>query len=122
MGAVSGQPAAKQGIDSIQAALGRPEQPNIRLIDGRRMQCKDIPDEAFLDAVRRAPGTSAMNWRMRWDVHAELEEAIGSVPVNLLLAKARKLIGAGKMGGCPCGCRGDWHLPEGCDASNCCGE
>lgn len=96
------------------------QQPPLRYVDGRRMQCKDIPDEAFLNAVRRSPGTSAMNWRNRWEVHAELELALGVIPENLLLAKARKLIAAGKMGGCPCGCRGDFHLPEDCDASNCC--
>ncbi|GAX57307.1 hypothetical protein [Streptomyces olivochromogenes] len=92
----------------------------IRLVHGRPMQCKDIPDEAFLDAVRRTPGTSSMNWRMRWNVHAVLEAQLGPIPENLLLAKARKLIASGKMGGCPCGCRGDWHLPDECDAMNCC--
>jgi len=94
-------------------------QDSIRLIDGRRMQCKDIPDSVFLDAVRRTPGTAG-NWRMRWNVHTELELAVGPIPENLLLAKARKLIAAGKLGGCDCGCRGDWHLPDECDAYNCC--
>lgn len=93
--------------------------PTTRLIDGRRMQCKDIPDSVFLDAVRRTPGTAG-NWRMRWNVHTELELAVGPIPENLLLAKARKLIAAGKLGGCDCGCRGDWHLPDECDAYNCC--
>jgi hypothetical protein len=93
----------------------------IRLVNGRRMQCKDIPDATFLDAVRRAPGTSSANWRMRWNVHAILEAQLGPIPGNLFLAKARKLIAAGKLGGCPCGCRGDWHLPEECiGGSTCC--
>lgn len=94
----------------------------IRLIEGRRMQCKDIPDKVFLDAVRHAPGSPGSNWRNRWEVHVTLEEIVGPVPENLLLAKARKLIAAGKLGGCPCGSRGDWHLPEECDAFNCCRE
>lgn len=98
------------------------EDDGIRLINGRRMQCKDIPDDVFLGAVRRSPGTSTQNWRNRWEVHVTLEEAVGWIPENLLLAKARKLIAAGKLGGCPCGCRGDWHLPEECNAYNCCGE
>lgn len=96
------------------------EDGGIRLIDGRRMQCKDIPDAAFLEAVHHSPGTSSQNWRMRWDVHATLEAALGPIPENLLLAKARKLIDAGKLGGCPCGCRGDWHLPDECNGYNCC--
>lgn len=83
--------------------------PQLRMVGGRRMQCKDIPDEVFLDAVRRSgePG----RWRMRWDVQAELETVLGPLPENLFLAKVRKLIAAGKMGGCGCGCRGDYELP-----------
>ena len=95
-------------------------QDGIRLIGGRRMQCKDIPDEVFINAVRRTPGTPSQNWRMQWEVHAALEEAVGRVPENLLLAKARKLIAAGKLGGCDCGCRGDWHPAEECEGYNCC--
>ena len=86
------------------------DRPTIRMVGGRRMQCKDVPDEAFIDAVRRAgePG----RWRMRWNVHELLEQEIGPVPENLFLAKARKLIARGLMDGCACGCRGDFELPE----------
>lgn len=94
---------------------------SIRFVNGRRMQCKDIPDSVFLAAVRRTPGLGGpSNWRMRWDVHAELEEALGTIPENLLLAKARKLCDAGKLGGCPCGCRGDYHLPDECQGGETC--
>lgn len=99
------------------AAVSEP--PSIRLIHGRRMQCKDIPDAVFLDAVRRTPGTE-VGWRNRWEVHATLEEAIGWIPENLLLAKARKLVATGKLGGCDCGCRGDWHPPDECTSAHCC--
>lgn len=102
---------------SGQPAPAADERPAIRLINGRRMQCKDIPDEAFLDAVRRTPACDGTltpeSWRMRWNVHAELERVLGPIPENLLLAKARKLMAARKLGGCPCGCRGDYHLPCG---------
>lgn len=83
------------------------------------MQCKDIPDEVFLSAVRRAgkPGS----WRMRWHVQTELEAVVGPVPENLLMAKARKLIARRVMGGCDCGCRGDWHPADECnDPDYCC--
>jgi hypothetical protein len=86
------------------------------------MQCKDIPDVVFLDAVRRTPGTSCAMWRMSWDVEAALEEVIGPIPGNLFLAKARKLCAAGKLGGCPCGCRGDYHLPDECQGGPTCCE
>jgi hypothetical protein len=92
----------------------------IRLVDGRRMQCKDIPDEAFIDAVRRTPGTASGNWRMRWNVQDALEFIVGPVPENLFLAKARRLFAKGLLGGCDCGCRGDYHFPEECNAYNCC--
>jgi hypothetical protein len=99
-----------------------PEPPvTIRIVDGRRMQCKDIPDGVFLDAVRRTQGTSSGNWRMRWNVQDALEEVIGPVPENLFLAKVRRLFAKGLLGGCDCGCRGDYHLPEEClDRVHCC--
>lgn len=79
----------------------------------KRMQCKDIPDQTFVDAVRRTTpvGTS---WRTRWDVATELEDAIGPVPDNLFMAKARRLMARGLIGGCPCGCRGDFHPADEC--------
>jgi hypothetical protein len=90
----------------------------VRLVDGRPMQCKDIPDDEFLQAVLRVPGTSVIGWRMRWDVHAELETVLGPIPEKLLLAKARRLMDRGLLGGCPCGCRGDYH-PR-CNDPYCC--
>lgn len=93
---------------------------SIRYVNGRRMQCKDIPDQVFIGAIRRTPGTTVMSWRMLWHVQDELAQTIGPVPYNLFLAKARKLRTAGKIGGCPCGCRGDFHLPDECGDPGCC--
>ncbi|MFD6361848.1 hypothetical protein ACFWFX_18650 [Streptomyces roseolus] len=88
----------------------------------KRMQCKDIPDETFREAIRRAPATFA-GWRMSWEVREELASLLDveEVPWPLFLAKARKLVAAGKIGGCPCGCRGDFHVPEEC-VGTCCEE
>ncbi|MFB7823849.1 hypothetical protein [Streptomyces hydrogenans] len=88
----------------------------------RRLQCKGIPDETFREAVRRAP-VRGVTWRLAWDVREELGRLLDveELPWNLFLAKARKLVAAGKIGGCPCGCRGDFHLPEEC-AGTCCEE
>lgn len=100
---------------------GETDSPTIRMVGGRRMQCKDIPDEVFLDAVRQARASANCGWRTRWEVHAELELAVGMVPENLLMAKARKLIARRLMGGCACGCRGDWHPADECvDGVYCC--
>jgi hypothetical protein len=95
----------------------------IRMIGNRRMQCKDIPDQAFIDAVRRTPGLDDRpgSWRMRWNVQAELEKVTGPIPEKLLIAKAAKLMARGILGGCPCGCRGDYHLVEDCEyPEHCC--
>lgn len=75
-------------------------------------QCKDIPDQEFLDAVQRAPGVrhDGTGWRMRWKVQEELEKVLGPIPEKLFLAKAKKLIRAKKMHGCECGCRGDYTV------------
>ncbi|MFE5828711.1 hypothetical protein ACFQ8W_00320 [Streptomyces sp. NPDC056508] len=74
------------------------------------MQCKHIPDETFREAVRRAPGT----WSASTDVHEELELLLDmeELPWNLFMAKARKLVAAGRIGGCACGCSGGFYLPE----------
>lgn len=96
-------------------------QPDIRYVDGRPMQCKDIPDTLFIDVIRRTRAvTETGGWRMLWHVSDELEATIGHVPCNLLMAKLRKLCDAGKIAGCACGCRGDFHLPEECDDPDCC--
>lgn len=93
----------------------------IRLIDGRPMQCKDIPDSVFLGAVKRTPEANAEHWRLSWHVQEELEATIGPVPYKLFLAKARRLCDRHLLGGCPCGCRGDYHLPDEClDRKLCC--
>lgn len=90
----------------IGTSIAAREAAGVRLVNGRRMQCKDIPNDVFLDAVRRAgePG----KWRLRRDVHGLLEQQVGPVPENLFMAKARKLIARGLMDGCACGCRGDF--------------
>lgn len=74
------------------------------------MQCKDIPNGLFLEAVREAQGSATVV--TRWRVHAALEAVLGPVPEKIVLAKAKKLIKSGKLDGCACGCRGDFKLPE----------
>ncbi|MEU9925101.1 hypothetical protein AB0H51_28100 [Streptomyces griseoluteus] len=93
------------------------ERPTIRHVAGRRMQCKDIPDAAVLDAIRYAPHhgqPAGAPWRMRWDVQDALEAVTGPIPERLFLAKMRRLFAKHLVGGCDCGCRGDYHLTEEC--------
>lgn len=97
--------------------MGEEAPPSVRYIDGRRMQCKDIPDDVLIGVIRRTEPVNG--WRMLWHVSDELEATIGPVPRNLLMAKLRKLCASGKVAGCACGCRGDFHLPEECGAPGC---
>lgn len=85
-----------------------------------RLQCKDIADDVFMAAVRQTPSATPFGgWRTTWDVHETLETMIGPVPWNLLHAKARNLEAKGLLGGCTCGCRGDWHAQAEC-VTGCC--
>ncbi|MEW2302011.1 hypothetical protein AB0958_18895 [Streptomyces sp. NPDC006655] len=101
----------------------------IRMVGERRMQCKDIPDDAFLAAVLRTPGyrgtpVEPHRWRSRQAVQAELEKVTGPIPENLFLAKARRLGRRGLLGGCTnCSCRGDYHIAAACRGRvyGCCG-
>jgi hypothetical protein len=109
----------------IPALEPQPEPPTIRMVDGRRMQCKDIPDDVFLDAVRRTPGydgsTDGSVWRLRWKVQETLEVEVGLLPERLFLAKARRLGQRGLLGGCTdCLCRGDYHIAADCPWPLCC--
>lgn len=87
------------------------EAPSFRLIEGRRMQCKDIPELLFLMVVQEE--ARKHGWATAVRTHAELEASLGPLPPRLFLAKARKLIAAGKIDGCGCGCRGEFEISQG---------
>ena len=86
------------------------------------MQCKDIPDDEFLDAVDTANKLRNRKSASVWDVQSVLsgypehvsEDIVidsaypGYLPIKLIRAKARKLIRKYKMNGCMCGCAG-WY-------------
>jgi hypothetical protein len=81
---------------------------------------RDIPNELFFDAVRAARGNWTPEWAMVDDVQAVLAglpltksrypEEFPGVPRKVVLAKARRLILRGVLGGCWCGCRGDFEI------------
>lgn len=74
------------------------------------MQAKDIPDADFLNFIATKGATRPANWVHIWHV----EERWPDVPPKVLLAKARQLLKRGLIGGCGCGCRGDFHIPLSC--------
>lgn len=70
------------------------------------MQAKDIPDEAFLAAVRVVNEVER-----RWALYGDLMSTFPGIPYKVLRAKADRLIRRGLLDGCACGCRGDFRLP-----------
>ena len=86
------------------------------------MQAKDIPAETILGIVREYnEGRAAdrvIKWGdenvlitgKRWCLFRDIEERIPDVPPKVILAKCRNLIKRGMLGGCGCGCRGDFEV------------
>jgi hypothetical protein len=92
------------------------------------VKAADIPDEAFLAAVKQADDIRRrrrQGFASRWDIAAILAghpEHVGTaescqdfpaVPAKVVLAKARKLIRRHLLNGCACGCRGDFTIRTG---------
>ena len=69
------------------------------------MKAADLDTEVFMNAVDQAAGGAFAFW---WEVAAVLRLRYPDVPEKVVLAKGRKLIRRGVLGGCSCGCRGDW--------------
>jgi len=86
--------------------------------NGCFVQCKDIPTLPILKFVQDRNDNARDQWDARWcnwasgdeyDVHKAMPEGL---PDNLVLAKMRKLIRAGYLHGCGCGCRGDFTITD----------
>lgn len=78
------------------------------------MQCKDIPDRPILEMLALNPE----QWH-QWDVCYEPNKQFDvmnampeGTPPRLALAKMRMMIRRGVVGGCPCGCRGDFTITD----------
>ena len=69
------------------------------------MQAKDVPE---VEIMRMIPHQSDERLGIsRWDI----ERQFPTIPPKVLLSKLRQLVKRGKIIGCTCGCRGDFHLP-----------
>ena len=75
-----------------------------------RMQCKDIPDLPILKFLADLDGEWA-NWYFgdERDVHRVMPV---DVPDKLVVRKMGRLIERGLVGGCGCGCRGDFVITQ----------
>lgn len=82
----------------------------------KAVQAKHITDEAALTAVRELSVQSSSFWKVRkgeerWVMVDELEAKLGHCN-KVVRAKMKALIKRGLLGGCWCGCRGDFHLTD----------
>jgi hypothetical protein len=76
------------------------------------MQCKDIPDEPILRFVA-SHGGKWCNWYFGDECDVRRAMPLGfDTPDNLVVAKMARLIQRGLLGGCPCGCRGDYEMTQ----------
>lgn len=85
-----------------------------------RMQCKDIPNEAVLQAIANTPIDIGHCWRNWNEVLPQFQALMPEVPGALFYAKVDRMAMAGFLHACvhrPYGdaqCRGDVHLVEEC--------
>jgi len=76
------------------------------------MQCKDIQDADVLAFLLKHKGHWC-NWCFQDDRNVSASMPPGT-PKKLVLAKMTQLIRRGFVGGCYCGCRGDFEItPKG---------
>lgn len=82
------------------------------------MQAKDIPDKALLEMFARHQGQWAFWWNsceFSWghgDEQTKETPLPDSVPYKVLHAKLKSLYRRGLIGGCDCGCRGDFEITD----------
>lgn len=70
------------------------------------MQTKDIPEGPILQYLADRQG----QWSFLW---SEMVEAMPlGTPAKLILSKMRNLHKRGLVGGCTCGCRGDFEITD----------
>lgn len=81
------------------------------------MKAADIPDDEILGFIRdcnegRVPGKYFPYGEERWCFVWDLEERFPQYPWKVLMAKIKKLHKRGLIGGCTCGCRGDFAVAD----------
>ncbi len=73
------------------------------------MQAKDVPEQPILDYLEKWSrcGFWCLNFGETLNVFLAMPP---ETPYKVGLAKMRSLIKRGLVIGCPCGCRGDYHV------------
>lgn len=81
------------------------------------MQAKDIPDKLVLEILSKHQGEWAFlrdNGELHWNStgYDNPIKIMENAPKKVVLAKFRSLIKRGLVGGCDCGCRGDFEITD----------
>lgn len=77
-------------------------------------KCSEIPDKPILELLAKHQD----HWCTWWDYFGENDElSVTTVmpkdtPIKLQLAKMKNLRERGLIGGCTCGCRGDFAITD----------
>jgi hypothetical protein len=66
-------------------------------------KCSDVSTEMLLSYLAERQGSWTMAWELPWP---------DGTPQKVKLAKMRNLNDKGLVGGCPCGCRGDFEITD----------
>lgn len=76
-----------------------------------RPQCKDIPERPILELLAHNPD-KWHTWGTGYYMVTVQDAMPEGTPPKLQLAKMRSLMRRGLVGGCGCGCRGDFAITE----------
>lgn len=81
------------------------------------MQAKDISDEVMFCALGKAALIRAQRWGwpksgIPWAGRKDVEAAFPEIPRKVVLAKLASMIRRGLIGGCACGCAGNFYSLE----------
>lgn len=68
------------------------------------MKASDITDEQILAAIDEIIKQGGC-WASRWEIYAKFP----GFPEKVVQAKLRRMVYKKRLGGCACGCRGDFH-------------
>lgn len=75
------------------------------------MQCKDVPTDDVLRFLAQHQGRWS-TWGEGYSMPTVRDAMPPGTPAKLQLTKMRTLWRRDLVGGCPCGCRGDWEITD----------
>lgn len=75
------------------------------------VKCSHVSDRAVLEFLAQHQGRW-ITWGVGYSIPTVRDAMPKGTPVKLQLAKMRRLMGRGMVGGCDCGCRGDYEVTD----------